>query len=90
MIKCFAVYDEPFWRADGLNGQAISDHGPVKVTFDNSPPDGSPGVLLGFIEGHEARRAARLTVTERRAAVLEQLRPLLRPPRGRPGAVRRA
>ena len=70
VIKCFAVYDEPFWRADGLNGQAISDQGPVKVTFDNSPPDGSPGVLLGFIEGREARRAARLGVTARREAVL--------------------
>jgi monoamine oxidase len=71
VIKCFAVYDEPFWRAEGLNGQAISDRGPVKVTFDNSPPDGSPGVLLGFVEGREARLAARLTDAERRAAVLD-------------------
>ena len=61
VIKCFAVYDEPFWRTDGLNGQAISDRGPVKITFDNSPPEGRPGVLLGFLEGHEARLAARMT-----------------------------
>ncbi len=71
VIKCFAVYDEPFWRTDGLNGQAISDRGPVKVTFDNSPPDGRPGVLLGFIEGRDARIAARLTEDQRRAAVLD-------------------
>jgi len=71
VIKCFAVYDEPFWRTDGLNGQAISDRGPVKVTFDNSPPDGRPGVLLGFIEGRDARFAARLTDDQRRAAVLD-------------------
>ena len=71
VIKCFAVYDEPFWRAEGLNGQAVSDRGPVKVTFDNSPADGSPGVLLGFIEGREARDAARLTEQERRAHVLD-------------------
>ena len=28
VIKCMAIYDEPFWRADGLSGQAISDVGP--------------------------------------------------------------
>ena len=71
VIKCFAVYDEPFWRTDGLNGQAISDRGPVKITFDNSPPEGRPGVLLGFLEGHEARLAARMTEGERRAEVLK-------------------
>jgi monoamine oxidase len=38
VIKLYAIYPEPFWRADGLNGQAASDRGPVKVTFDNSPP----------------------------------------------------
>ena len=35
VMKTFAVYAEPFWRADGLNGQAASDRGPVKVTFDD-------------------------------------------------------
>ena len=51
VAKCMAIYDEPFWRADGLSGQGASDSGPVKLTFDTSPPDGSPGVLLGFLEG---------------------------------------
>src|SRR5680860_1332252 len=47
VAKCMALYDEPFWREQGLSGQATSDTGPVKLTYDNSPPDGSPGVLLG-------------------------------------------
>ncbi|MDV6375164.1 flavin monoamine oxidase family protein [Deinococcus arenicola] len=55
VIKFMAVYERPFWREAGLSGMAISDVGPVTVTFDNSPPQGSPGVLLGFIEGHAAR-----------------------------------
>ena len=38
MIKLYAVYDEPFWLVDGLTGQAASDEGPVKVTFDKYPP----------------------------------------------------
>ena len=71
VMKTFAVYDEPFWRADGLNGQAASDEGPVKVTFDVSPPSGSPGILLGFVEGHEARVLARRTPEERRREVLD-------------------
>jgi monoamine oxidase len=69
-VKAYAAYDEPFWRADGLNGQAISDRGPVKVTFDNSPPSGNPGVLMGFLEGNEARTWARASAEERREAVV--------------------
>lgn len=70
VAKCMAIYDEPFWRADGLTGQATSDAGPVRVTFDNSPPDGSPGVLLGFLEGDFARRLGRLDPEARREAVV--------------------
>ncbi len=73
VIKFHAVYDRPFWRSEGLTGQAASDRGPVKITFDNSPPDGSPGVLLGFMEGNDGRRAARLALEERRSAALECL-----------------
>jgi monoamine oxidase len=70
VIKLHAVYDTPFWRDDGLTGQAASDQGPVKVTFDNSPPSGAPGVLLGFMEANDGRAAARLSLGERRAAAL--------------------
>jgi monoamine oxidase len=71
VYKCEAIYDEPFWRKDGLTGQATSDTGPVRITFDNSPPDGSPGVLLGFIEATDGRRAIALTAAQRRKAVLD-------------------
>jgi monoamine oxidase len=70
VIKVHAIYAEPFWRRDGLNGQAASDRGPVKVTFDNSRPSGRPGVLMGFLEGREARIWARRTEAERRDAVI--------------------
>jgi len=70
VIKCMAIYDAPFWREAGLSGQVTSDVGPVKVTFDNSPPDGSPGVLLGFLEGAAARALGRVPAAERRAAVV--------------------
>ena len=69
-IKIQATYDTPFWRDAGLAGQVTSDAEPVRITFDNSPPDGSPGVMLGFIEGELARAWARKPAAERRAAVL--------------------
>jgi monoamine oxidase len=70
VVKAFAAYPSPFWRERGLNGQAVSDEGPVKVTFDVSPPDGGVGILLGFVEGGEARRWQRLPAAARRRAVL--------------------
>jgi monoamine oxidase len=73
VIKCHAIYDEPFWRADGLSGQIIDTHGPVTIGFDNSPPDGSPGVLLGFLEGDDARRLGCVTPDARRDIVLQSL-----------------
>ena len=48
-IKVNVVYDEPFWRKDGLSGLGLSDRPPIGVTFDNSPSDGSRGVLLAFL-----------------------------------------
>jgi len=78
-VKCIAVYDEPFWRADGLNGEGVSDAGPATTTFDNSPPDGSPGVLLAFVSGPEARALQGLSEAERRDAVLNGLARLYGP-----------
>ena len=71
LIKCDAIYDKPFWRDKGLTGQAVSDKGPAKTTFDASPADGSPGVLLGFVGGHEARLWSQRPAADRRQAVLQ-------------------
>jgi len=73
VIKCQAIYDEPFWRADGLSGQATGDGEGSRLVFDNSPPDGSPGVLVAFLEGDEARRLGRDSAQARRSAVLGSL-----------------
>ena len=73
VIKCQVIYDKPFWRAEGLSGQATGDGEGSRVVFDNSPPDGSPGVLLAFLEGDEARRLGRDSEQARRAAVIGSL-----------------
>jgi monoamine oxidase len=85
LTKCAAVYPEPFWREQGLSGQAVSDGGPVTTTFDNSPPDGTPGVLLGFIAGAEAIRHARRSEADRRRVVLECFERLFGEQAAKPG-----
>jgi monoamine oxidase len=70
VIKCMAVYDEPFWRSEGLTGQMTDVEGPAQLTFDNSPPSGSPGVLLAFVEGVHARELSHRSPDERRKAVV--------------------
>jgi monoamine oxidase len=53
LSKAYAAYETPFWRDGGCSGEALSDEGPVFITFDVSPDtpgrDG-PGVLLGFTD----------------------------------------
>ncbi|MCV7173663.1 flavin monoamine oxidase family protein [Mycobacterium manitobense] len=54
LSKAYAAYETPFWRTGGCSGEALSDEGPVFITFDVSPGDGpdadGPGILLGFTD----------------------------------------
>jgi monoamine oxidase len=70
--KCYAVYEKPFWRENGLNGLATSDTGFIRVTFDNSPKDGGKGILMGFVLANKAKEFSTLNQQERREAVLLQ------------------
>ena len=70
VTKVQIAYTEPFWRAEGLSGSVFSLDDEISVIFDNSPPDLRCGVLLGFLEGAHARRAGKLTPSERRELIL--------------------
>ncbi|MBI5925368.1 MAG: FAD-dependent oxidoreductase [Aquabacterium sp.] len=72
--KVHCVYDKPFWRDDGLCGQVTSDAYLPKLVFDNTPPEpGAPGVLMGFIDGQDARDAVLMTPEARKANVLKAM-----------------
>jgi monoamine oxidase len=71
VIKMQIRYEEPFWREAGLSGFVVSLDHPVGVMFDNSPQDLRCGVLLGFLEGEHATKAALMDADERRKLVLE-------------------
>jgi monoamine oxidase len=71
LMKCDAVYSRPFWRDAGLSGMGLIDSGPVRVSFDNSPPDAGVGVLMAFIGGSTWRDWGNRLLSERRSAVIQ-------------------
>ncbi|MFD8544535.1 flavin monoamine oxidase family protein [Streptomyces sp. NPDC059649] len=73
VIKVNVAYDEPFWRHAGRSGQANSTDRPLGTVFDNTPFDGSPGVLVGFLEGRHADTGSRMDHDERRIQVINDL-----------------
>ncbi|MEU4832157.1 FAD-dependent oxidoreductase [Streptosporangium sp. NPDC023615] len=84
-VKVHLVYPAPVWREHGLSGWSVSARGPLLSTVDDSPADGTVGVLTGFVTGGEAHRFARLGEGERRERAVAQaarLFPGLPPPIG--------
>jgi monoamine oxidase len=54
--KLVAVYDTPFWREAGLNGDAMSHRGPLAEIHDASPRNAATGALFGFAAPGAARQ----------------------------------
>ena len=81
-MKSVAVYAEPFWRAAGWSGFAISQVGPLGEIHYASPASGPLGALFGFFEAGHPLRAA--PAAARQAAVLAQLARLFGPPAAAP------
>jgi monoamine oxidase len=84
LLKAEVFYDKPFWRSKGFTGQALSDEGPISATFDITPPDGKPGILMGFIGGDRARVFQSQSPKVRRARVLDELAKLFGPEARKP------
>ncbi len=68
--KAIALYDTPFWRTNGLSGQATSRKGPMVEIHDASPAGGGPYALFGFIG---IPPAGREDVALLRQHIIEQL-----------------
>ncbi len=75
VIKFQIAYATPFWREQGMSGLTSWRGGdrPLLVVFDNSPEDSRCGVIVGFFEGSQARRHARLSPEERKWVVVDEL-----------------
>lgn len=72
IVKYAAVYPTAWWREKGLSGSALGDR-TVVATADSSPPNGTPGILTGFVGGPTAIRLLSQSEDDRRRAVLADL-----------------
>jgi monoamine oxidase len=72
-VRAITIYDEPFWRSDGLSGMSVAPDLPVPVALDQSPRSGKPGILSSYMFGPQAARAAALAPVERRDLWLHSL-----------------
>lgn len=84
--KLLARYAEPFWRAAGLSGSAVSQAGPLAEVHDASDAEGRHAALFGFV-GVPApwrRRMGRQALVD---AALAQLARLFGPQALEPQAV---
>jgi monoamine oxidase len=72
VIKHVGVYAGPFWRDQGLSGQALSDVGPPHVFFDGTSAAGAPGLLVAFSVARAARELGESNEAARRRAFVER------------------
>jgi monoamine oxidase len=84
--KFFAIYDEPFWRKNGLCGTAFSQRGPLAEIHDASPSSGNTFCLFGF-SGLDARSRASMGRSEFIKQATVQLAMLFGNKANRPKAV---
>jgi monoamine oxidase len=69
LMKIHAVYPEPFWREDPGVWMALKIGGCVPEMFDNTPPEGKPGVLMGFHGGRAWAQYANNPAARKQAAL---------------------
>jgi monoamine oxidase len=73
IVKISVIYDEPFWRADGLSGQSAAPGSLATLTIDACTDTGTPGVMCVITEGPAARALGQRDEADRKAAILREL-----------------
>ncbi|KQR86646.1 flavin monoamine oxidase family protein [Microbacterium sp. Leaf179] len=73
VIKVHAVYETPFWRAQGQSGTAFSPYELVHEAYDNTNHGDERGTLVGFVSDQNADDLFRLSAEERKERILESL-----------------
>jgi monoamine oxidase len=86
-VKMVAVYDEPFWRHDGVSGATVATDDAIEVTLDTCQPGHPEGVIAGYCAGPRARALAALPAAERRHVFVRMLTTRLGPGAASPSEV---
>lgn len=69
--KFCAQYSQPFWREQGLSGDAVSEIGPLGEIHDASSADSAPYALFGFVGVPATARAGHAQQIQK--AAIDQL-----------------
>jgi monoamine oxidase len=78
-VKMVAIYDEPFWRHDGVSGATVATDDDIEVTLDTCQPAHAQGVIAGYCAGPRARALSALGEADRRSVFLRMLKARLGP-----------
>jgi monoamine oxidase len=83
-VKTVAVYEEPFWRAEGMSGATVATDDPIEVTLDTTQPGHPHGVIATYGAGPRARALWQLPEMERRDVLVTMLKTRLGPKAAEP------
>ena len=70
VIKCFALYDRPFWREAGYVGELYTDG---LIAYDTTSANGQHPALVALVPGDRAIAWSDLPKAQRQQAVLDVL-----------------
>jgi monoamine oxidase len=70
VIKCHAVYQNPFWSDSGLSGSSICIDEIIEQSVDNSVPGASYGILTSFICADRAKYLLSVSDIKRKEIIL--------------------
>lgn len=84
VIKVHAVYESPFWRAEGLSGTGFGASETVQEVYDNTGHGDERGTLVGFVSDEKADAMFELDADTRRRRILESLTHFLGPAAAEP------
>lgn len=73
IIRCYAVYQTPFWRFERLSGLALDADEVPQACIDTSLSEHSKGVITSYIWGPPARHYATLSPEERKKTFIKGL-----------------
>ncbi len=72
-VKTVAVYEEPFWRDDGISGASVATDDTIEITLDTTQPGHAHGVIGTYAAGPRARALWAMGERERRSVLLSML-----------------
>jgi monoamine oxidase len=73
VTKVAVLYDDAWWRADGLNGSSLDVDSVASLTLDGSARTTPPGILAVIIAGPQSVYFNRLGAQQRRELVVKEM-----------------